>query len=48
MLLIGAELSRIGKNLYMTKSEHGANPVGTTRKKNIKQLNGVKQDAFFM
>lgn len=30
----------------MIKSEHGANTVGTTRKKNIKQLNGVKQDAF--
>lgn len=36
MLLIGAELLRIGKNLYMTKPEPGANPVGTTRRKNIK------------
>lgn len=36
MLLIGAKLSRIGKNLYVTKSEPGANNVGTTRRKNIK------------
>lgn len=36
MLLIGAELLRIGKNLYMTKSEPGASPVGPTRRKNIK------------
>ena len=36
MLLIGAELLRIGKNLYVTKSEPGANHVGTTRRKNIK------------
>ena len=36
MLLIGAELLRIGKNLYMTKFEPGANNVGTTRRKNIK------------
>lgn len=36
MLLIGAELLRIGKNLYMTKSEPGANHLGTTRRKNIK------------
>lgn len=36
MLLIGAELLRIGKNLYVTKSEPGAKPVGTTRRKNIK------------
>lgn len=27
MLLIGAELLRIGKNLYVTKSEPGANPA---------------------
>lgn len=46
MLLIGAELLRIGKNLYMTKSEPGANHVGTTRRKNIKHRNGVRQDAF--
>ncbi len=46
MLLIGAELLRIGKNLYVTKSEPGANPVGTIRRKTEKQLNGVKQDAF--
>lgn len=36
MLLIGAELLRIGKNLYVTKSEPGVNHVGTTRRKNIK------------
>lgn len=46
MLLIGAELLRIGKNLYVTKSEPGANPAVTTRRKNIKHRNGVKQDAF--
>lgn len=46
MLLIGAELLRIGKNLYVTKSEPGANNVGTTRRKTEKQLNGVKQNAF--
>lgn len=46
MLLIGAELLRIGKNLYTTKSEPCANHVGTTRRKTEKQLNGVKQDAF--
>lgn len=45
MLLIGAELLRIGKNLYITKSEPGANPVVTTRRKTEKQLNGVKQCA---
>ncbi len=47
MLLIGAELLRIGKNLYIyiTKSEPGANNVGTTRRKTEKQLNGVKQNA---
>lgn len=27
----------------MTKSEPGANPVGATRRKTEKQLNGVKQ-----
>lgn len=36
MPLIGAELLRIGKNLYVTKPEPGANNVGTTRRKNIK------------
>ena len=36
MLLIGAELLRIGKNLYITKFEPGANPVVTTHRKNIK------------
>ena len=36
MLLIGAELLRIGKNLYVTKSEPGANPVGATRRKTEK------------
>lgn len=36
MLLIGAELLSIGKNLYVTKSEPGANPAVTTRRKNIK------------
>lgn len=36
MTLIGAELLRIGKNLYITKSEPGANPVVTTHRKNIK------------
>lgn len=36
MLLIGAEILRIGKNLYVTKSEPGANHVVTTRRKNIK------------
>lgn len=36
MLLIGAELLRIGKNLYVTKFAHGASHVGTTRRKNIK------------
>jgi len=36
MLLIGAELLRIGKNLYVTKSEPGANHLGTTCSKNIK------------
>lgn len=36
MLLIGAKLSRIGKNLYTTKREPDGNPVGTTRRKNIK------------
>lgn len=46
MLLIGAELLRIGKNLYVTKSEPGANHVGTTRKKTEKHRNGVKEDAF--
>ena len=35
MLLIGAELLRIGKNLYVTKSEPGANHLGTTCSKNI-------------
>lgn len=30
----------------MTKSEPGANPVVTTRRKTEKQPNGVKQDAF--
>lgn len=45
MLIIGAELLRIGKNLYITKSEPGANHLGTTRRKTEKQLNGVKQDA---
>lgn len=33
MLLIGAELLRIGKNLYVTKSEPGANNVGQLAKK---------------
>lgn len=33
MLLIGAELLRIGKNLYVTKSEPGANPVGQLAEK---------------
>ncbi len=46
MLLIGAELLRIGKNLYMTKSEPGASHVGTTRRKNIKTYKWRKQDAF--
>lgn len=32
----------------MTKSEPGANHVGTTRRKTEKQLNGVKQDAFLI
>lgn len=36
MLLIGAELLRIGKNLYVTKSEPVANNVGTIHRKNIK------------
>lgn len=45
MLLIGAELLRIGKNLYVTKSEPGANHVGTTRRKTEKHRNGVRQDA---
>lgn len=45
MLLIGAELSRIGKNLYTTKSEPGANHLGTTRRKNMKHRNGVSQNA---
>lgn len=45
MPLIGAELLRIGKNLYVTKSEPGVSYVGTTRRKTEKQLNGVKQDA---
>lgn len=36
MLLIGAELLRIGKNLYTTKTEPGANHLGTTRGKNRK------------
>lgn len=36
MLLIGAELLRIGKKLYVTKSEPGANHLGTTCSKNIK------------
>lgn len=29
----------------MTKSEPGANHVGTTRRKNIKHLNSVSQNA---
>lgn len=45
MLLIGAELLRIGKNLYITMSEPGANHLGTTRRKTEKHRNGVKQDA---
>lgn len=40
MLLIGAELLRIGKNLYIyiTKSEPGANHLGTTRRKKHKNI----------
>lgn len=45
MLLIGAELLRIGKNLYVTKSEPVANNVGTIHRKNIKHRNGVSQNA---
>lgn len=37
MLLIGAELLRIGKNLYVTKSQPGASHVGTTRRKTTKR-----------
>ena len=33
MLLTGAELLRIGKNLYVTKSEPGANHVGQLAEK---------------
>lgn len=38
MLLIGAELLRIGKNLYTTKTEHGASPVEQLAEKNIKTI----------
>lgn len=36
MLLIGADYKLKIKNLYITKSEPGANHVGTTHRKNIK------------
>lgn len=48
MLLFGAELLRIGKNLYITKSEPGANHVGTTRRKNINIGTASRKTPFLL
>ena len=48
MLLIGAELLRIGKQSLHDKAWARRKHCRNNSQKNIKQLNGVKQDAFFM
>lgn len=47
MLLIGAELLRIGKNLYVTKSEPGANHFGQLAEKH-KNIETASSKAPFL